>query len=56
MLNNNNREFDSKAFITMVLSVVIIVGVIAVFSVINSDKKVITPTPATRQGLENIVN
>lgn len=53
---DNNKNFDSKAFLTMVLSIVIIVGIIAVFSVINSDKKVVQPKQHVRQGLSDIVN
>ncbi len=52
MLNNN---FDSKAFLTMVLAIIIVVGIIATFS-LKSDKKVITPALQIREGLRNIVN
>ena len=47
-------NFDSKAFLSMVLSIVIIVSIIAVFSVINSDKKVVQPKQQVRQGLSDI--
>lgn len=56
MNNQNNKEFDSKAFLTMVLSIVIIVGIIAIFSVIKSDKKVVQSKQQVRQGLSDIVN
>lgn len=52
MLNNN---FDSKAFLTMVIVIVTIVGIITIFS-LKSDKKVITPAPQIREGLRDIVN
>lgn len=51
----NNNEFDNKAFIIMALSIVIIVSIIAIFSVGNSDKKVIKPVPTVRQSLSDIV-
>ena len=54
--NKNDREFDSNAFLTMALSIIIIVGIIAVFSVINSDKKIVLPKQQIRQGLSDIVN
>ena len=38
MNNQSNKKFDSKAFLTMVLSIIIIVSIIAVFSVLKSDK------------------
>lgn len=47
--------FDKKAYMTMVLAIIIIVGIIAVIS-LKSDKKVITPTPQIREGLRDIVN
>lgn len=53
---DNNKNFDSKAFLSMVLSIVIIVGIIALFSVINSDKKVVQPKQQVRHGLSDIVN
>lgn len=56
MNNQNNREFDSKAFLTMALSIIIIVSIIAVFSVIKSDKKVVQPKQQVRKGLSDIVN
>lgn len=52
MLNNN---FDSKAFLTMIIAIVIIVGIITTFS-LKTDKKVITPAPQIREGLRDIVN
>lgn len=52
MLNNN---FDSKAFLTMIIVIVTIVGIIATFS-LKSDKKIITPAPQIREGLRDIVN
>lgn len=52
MLYNN---FDSKAFITMIIAIVTIVGIITTFS-LKADKKVITPTPQIREGLRDIVN
>ena len=52
----NNKKFDSKAFLTMVLSIIIIVSIIAVFSVIKSDKKIVQPKQQVRQGLSDIVN
>ncbi len=52
MLNNN---FDSKAFLTMVIAIVTIVGIITIFS-LKADKKVITPTSQIREGLSDIVN
>lgn len=56
MNNQNCREFDSKAFLTMVLSIVIIVGVIAVFSVSKPKKTVVKQIPQIRQELSDIVN
>ena len=47
--------FDKKAFLTMVIVIVTIVGIIATFS-LKSDKKVITPAPQIREGLRDIVN
>lgn len=52
MLNNN---FDSKAFLTMIIAIVIIVGIITTFS-LKADKKIITPAPQIREGLRDIVN
>lgn len=52
MLNNN---FDSKVFLTMVIVIVTIVGIITIFS-LKSDKKVITPAIQIREGLRDIVN
>lgn len=52
---DNNKNFDSKAFLSMALSI-IIVSIIALFSVINSDKKVVQPKQQVRQGLSDIVN
>lgn len=52
MLNNN---FDSKAFLTMIIAIITIVGIIATFS-LKSDKKIITPAPQIREGLRDIVN
>ena len=40
---DNNKNFATKAFLSMALSIIIIVGIIAVFSVIKSDKKVVQP-------------
>ena len=56
MNNQNNKDFDSKAFLIMVLSIIIIIGIIAVFSVTKSDKKVVQPKQQVRQGLSDIVN
>lgn len=53
---DNNKNFDSKAFLIMALSIIIIVSVIAIFSVIKSDKKVVQPKQEIRQGLSDIVN
>ena len=56
MNNQNGREFDSKAFLTMALSIIIIVGIIAVFSVTKPKKTVVKQTPQIRQELSDIVN
>ena len=56
MNNQSNKKFDSKAFLTMVLSIIIIVSIIAVFSVSKSDKKLVQPKQQVRQGLSDIVN
>lgn len=48
-------DFDKKAFLTMIIVIVTIVGIITIFS-LKSDKKVITPTPQIREGLRDIVN
>ena len=48
-------DFDKKVFLTMIIAIVTIVGIIAVFS-LKSDKKVITPAPQIREGLRDIIN
>ncbi|CDC18135.1 unknown [Clostridium sp. CAG:306] len=48
-------DFDKKAFLTMIIAIVTIVGIIAVFS-LKSDKQIITPAPQIREGLRDIVN
>mgnify|MGYP000508502602 CR=1 FL=1 len=48
-------DFDKKAFLTMIIVVVTIVGIIDTFS-LKSDKKVITPVLQIREGLRDIVN
>lgn len=50
-----DKNFNSKAFLTMVIAIVTLVGIIAIFS-LKSDKKVITPVPQIREGLRDIVN
>lgn len=48
-------DFDKKAFITMIIAIVTIVGIIVVIS-LKTDKKVITPAPQIREGLSDMVN
>mgnify|MGYP000263144832 CR=1 FL=1 len=48
-------DFDKKAFITMIIAIVTIVGIIATFS-LKADKKVLTPAPQIREGLRDMVN
>lgn len=48
-------DFDKKTFITMIIAIVTIVGIITIFS-LKSDKKVITPAPQIREDLRDIVN
>lgn len=48
-------DFDKKTFLTMIIAIVTIVGIITTFS-LKSDKKVITPAPQIREGLRDIVN
>lgn len=48
-------DFDKKAFITMVIVIVTIVGIITIFS-LKSDKKVITPAIQIREGLRDMLN
>lgn len=48
-------DFNKKAFITMIIVIITIVGIIATFS-LKSDKKVVTPAPKIREGLRDIVN
>lgn len=50
-----DKKFNSKAFLSMVIAIVTIVGIITIFS-LKSDKKVITPAPQIREGLRDIVN
>lgn len=48
-------DFHKKIFLTMIIAIVTIVGIIVVIS-LKSDKKVITPAPQIREGLSDIVN
>lgn len=50
-----DKKFNSKTFLSMVIAIVTIVGIITIFS-LKSDKKVITPAPQIREGLRDIVN
>ena len=52
---DNDKNIDGKAFLTLVLSIVVIVGIIAIFSV-SKPKTVIKQTPQIRQGLSDIVD
>ncbi len=48
-------DFDKKAFLTMIIAIVTIVGIIVVIS-LKLDKKISTPTPQIREGLRDMVN
>lgn len=51
-----NNTFDNKSFLTMVFAIVIIVGVIAIFSIFKSNQKINKIVPVVREDLNDIVN
>ena len=51
-----NNTFDNKSFLTMVFAIVIIVGIIAIFSIFKSNQKINKIVPVVREDLNDIVN
>lgn len=51
-----NNTFDNKSFLTMVFAIVIIVGIIAIFSIFKSNQKINKTVPVVREDLNDIVN